>query len=618
MDVEIEQDDLNQKFLTSLAPEWLMHTIVWRNRSDLDTMSLDDLYNRLKVYESEVQKKSKPNSQNLAFISSAKHSSGNEEVNTASVSIASTNVLTASANIGVVSISQDTACAYIASQSSGSQIKFKDINQIDEDDMEEIDIKWNMALLRMRADRFWKKTGKKISIQGTNVVGFDKSKVECFNCHKMGHFAPKALMAIDGVGWDWSYMANDEENHALIADEETLTEFALMAKTNAESKNIIYHYKLALAQVESRLAEHKSRELKYCKKITVLEFNTESRENCIESLTKDLELHKKEKENFSLLTRKFPTGSTKFSTADMGKKGNAVKASTCWIWKPSQNTTNKVNIYYLSDYEPFDGGYVSFGQGGCKITGKGTIKTGKLEFENVYFVKDLNKPQDNCSSDVLESSGNSNPTTTSTNPSADHMERLTVETSIPTVSSPVPTTYFTDSHEPSNESNEVEADVIKMKTTITASPTPTLRIYKDHPKSQIIGPVYTLIQTRNKSKKTLFIRRQGGDFILLQVFVDDIIFGSSNPHLCREFEAFMHEKFQMSAMGELKFFLGLSSNTPMDKENPWGKDRTGKDVDLHLYRSMIGSLMYLIASRSDIMFAVCACARLLALKSQTR
>nr|GFC14200.1 ribonuclease H-like domain-containing protein [Tanacetum cinerariifolium] len=128
MDIEIEQDDLNQKFLTSLPPEWLMHTIVWRNRSNLDTMSLDDLYNHLKVYESEVQKKSESTSQNMAFISSAKHNSGNEEVNTA------INVSTASANIRVASISQDTACAYIASQSSGSQIKFEDINQIDEDD----------------------------------------------------------------------------------------------------------------------------------------------------------------------------------------------------------------------------------------------------------------------------------------------------------------------------------------------------------------------------------------------------------------------------------------------------------------------------------------------------
>nr|GFA50799.1 uncharacterized mitochondrial protein AtMg00810-like [Tanacetum cinerariifolium] len=139
--------------------------------------------------------------------------------------------------------------------------------------------------------------------------------------------------------------------------------------------------------------------------------------------------------------------------------------------------------------------------------------------------------------------------------------------------------------------------------------------------------------------QTFFIRRQRGDFIIVQVYVDDIIFGSSNPQLCREFEALMHEKFQMSAMGELNFFLGLqvlqkedgiflsqdkyvgdilkkfrysdvrSSNTPMDKENPWGKDKIRKDVDLHHYRSMIGSLMYLTASRSDIMFTVYACAR---------
>nr|GEX62336.1 ribonuclease H-like domain-containing protein [Tanacetum cinerariifolium] len=123
------------------------------------------------------------------------------------------------------------------------------------------------ALLSMRADRFWKKTGKKITIQGTDVAGFDKLKVVCFNCHKMGHFArecraprsqdkgrresykqgskeeepaPKALMAIDGIGWDWSYMANKEENHALVADNEAPTEFALMAKSSSSSKNELY------------------------------------------------------------------------------------------------------------------------------------------------------------------------------------------------------------------------------------------------------------------------------------------------------------------------------------------------------------------------------------------
>ncbi|GJR57096.1 putative ribonuclease H-like domain-containing protein [Tanacetum coccineum] len=144
---------------------------------------------------------------------------------------------------------------------------------------------------------------------------------------------------------------------------------------------------------------------------------------------------------------------------------------------------------------------------------------------------------------------------------------------------------------------------------------------------------------RGTIDQTLFIRKHKGEFLLVQVYVDDIIFGSSNPKLCREFEALMHDKFKMSAMGELTFFLGLqvlqkndgifisqdkyvgdilkkfgytdvrTAKTPMDKENPWGKDGPGKDVDLHLYRSMIGSLMYLTASRPDIMFAVCVCAR---------
>nr|GFC25245.1 hypothetical protein [Tanacetum cinerariifolium] len=146
-------------------------------------------------------------------------------------------------------------------------IKYKDITQIDEDDIEEMDIEWNMALLSIRANMFWKKTGKKITIPGSDVAGFDKSKVECFNYHKMGHFgkecraprsqdsgkresykqgpkeeepAPKALMAIDGIGWDWSYMENEEENHALVADDEVPTEFALMAKSSSSSENEVY------------------------------------------------------------------------------------------------------------------------------------------------------------------------------------------------------------------------------------------------------------------------------------------------------------------------------------------------------------------------------------------
>ncbi|GJY20258.1 putative ribonuclease H-like domain-containing protein [Tanacetum coccineum] len=144
---------------------------------------------------------------------------------------------------------------------------------------------------------------------------------------------------------------------------------------------------------------------------------------------------------------------------------------------------------------------------------------------------------------------------------------------------------------------------------------------------------------RGKVEKTLFIRRDKGNILLVQVYVDDISFGSTKKSLCTEFEKMMHKKFQMSSMGELTFFLGLqvkqkedgifitqdkyvteilkkfcftdvkTASTPMETQNPLLKDEDGKEVDVNLYRSMIGSLMYLTSSRPDIMFAVCACAR---------
>nr|GEV29339.1 hypothetical protein [Tanacetum cinerariifolium] len=141
---------------------------------------------------------------------------------------------------------------------------------------------------------------------------------------------------------------------------------------------------------------------------------------------------------------------------------------------------------------------------------------------------------------------------------------------------------------------------------------------------------------KGKIDQTLFIKKQKGDILLVQVYVDDIIFGSTNKDLCKAFEKLMKDKFQMISMGELTFFLGLqvkqkqdgifisqdkfvaeilrkfgltngkSASTPIDTEKPLLKDLDGEDVDVHTYRSMIGSLMYLTSSRPDIMFVVCA------------
>ncbi|GJX17106.1 putative ribonuclease H-like domain-containing protein [Tanacetum coccineum] len=144
---------------------------------------------------------------------------------------------------------------------------------------------------------------------------------------------------------------------------------------------------------------------------------------------------------------------------------------------------------------------------------------------------------------------------------------------------------------------------------------------------------------RGTIDKTLFIKKKKSDIMLVQVYVDDIIFGSTKKSMCTEFKDCMHKRFQMSSMGELTFFLGLqvkqqpdgifisqdkyvadilkkfdflsirTTTTPIESNKPLVKDDDGADVDVHVYRSMIGSLMYLTTSRPDIVFAVCACAR---------
>ncbi|GKC57279.1 putative ribonuclease H-like domain-containing protein, partial [Tanacetum coccineum] len=111
---------------------------------------------------------------------------------------------------------------------------------------------------------------------------------------------------------------------------------------------------------------------------------------------------------------------------------------------------------------------------------------------------------------------------------------------------------------------------------------------------------------RGQIDKTLFIKKIKGNILLVQVYVHNINFRSTKKGLCTEFVKLMHKKFQMSFMGELVFFL---ASTSMETSKPLLKDAEAEDVDVHLYRSMIGSLMYLIASRLDIMFVVCACAR---------
>nr|GEV02312.1 ribonuclease H-like domain, reverse transcriptase, RNA-dependent DNA polymerase [Tanacetum cinerariifolium] len=886
MDVEVKHDDLNQKFLTSLAPEWLMHTIVWRNRSDLDTMSLDDLYNHLKVYESEVQKKTGPNSKNMAFISSVKHSSRNEDGNTACVPTASTNVPTASAS--VATISQDTACAYITSQSSdGLGWDWSYMENVGEDHALVVDEEAPIEFALIANTSTESKTGlpkckddtvtdySRLEPTVESSPDDDKKRNSSVSKTVASPIIPKPFVKF--------VKASDSQSKSKIDKTETPkkspVKYAKQYKKTNKKPNVrgnqrnwnnLKSHQLGPDFVMKKKACFYFGDFKHlaydCRK-RVKRGTTRSQNNTSQIPTHRPVVHRLHEppmrpmrsnmnaarpnrtsfnkpahsytnrpfqrkspvrsqyrapwvptvnrnfppvnrkfftgsrnfptanRKFPTASRKFPTGSMKFSTADMGMKGKVVKPSACWVWKPLHNLSNKgpnnnsgssqnkiedkgywdsgcsrhmtSNISYLSDYEPFDGGYVSFGQGGCKSTRKGTIKTGNLEFKNMYFVKDLkynlfsvsqicdNKnnvlfaaskcivlgrdfkllddanvllrtprqhnmysidlnniiPHKDLTCLVAKASadecmkwhrrldnlgkfeakgdegyfigGNINPTATSTIPPADQVETLTVESPIPTASSPVPTACFTDSQEPSSEkkliskrvtnqeetpsldniltltnrfedilrvttnseeSNGVEADVSNTETTITASPTPTLRIHRDHPKSQIIGPVDTLIQTNNKFKEISdalqdlswveAMQEELLQFKIQKVWTlvdcskgeegidyDEVFSPVARIEAIRLFLAYASfmgfTVYQMDV--KIAFLYGTideevysdvrSLNTPMDKENPWGKDDTGKDVDLHLYRSMIGSLMYLTASRPDIMFAVCAYAR---------
>ncbi|GJS15505.1 putative ribonuclease H-like domain-containing protein [Tanacetum coccineum] len=192
----ISQEDVNQKLLRSLSPEWNTHVVVWRNKTDLDTMSMDDLYNNLKVYEPEVKGMSSSSSstQNMAFVSSSNNnnSSTNGAVSTAQAVNTANGVSAANTQVNASNIdnlSDAVICAFLASQPNNPQLAHEDLQQIHPDDLEEMDLRWQMAMLTMRARRFLKNTGRKLTINGNESVGFDKSKVECYNCHKKGHFA---------------------------------------------------------------------------------------------------------------------------------------------------------------------------------------------------------------------------------------------------------------------------------------------------------------------------------------------------------------------------------------------------------------------------------------------
>ncbi|KAI3759345.1 hypothetical protein L6452_07093 [Arctium lappa] len=233
--VQMEQDDVNRKFLGSLGDEWTMYTVSFRQNDELEEKELDDLYNDLRVFESEVEAKNNPTGygHNAALLSASIDSTANpESVNAAS-------------GVNQEKVNESVFEAFLSSHGNSSLIN-DDLEQLHPDDLEEMDIKWQMAMLSMRVKKFIKRAGRNnFSQRREDGAGFDKSKVECYKCHMKGHFArecrsgvshnnhqqaqtgsfnqnrnsAQALVSQQGMGFDWSDQAEEAiQNQALMAE----------------------------------------------------------------------------------------------------------------------------------------------------------------------------------------------------------------------------------------------------------------------------------------------------------------------------------------------------------------------------------------------------------------
>ncbi|GKA77901.1 ribonuclease H-like domain-containing protein, partial [Tanacetum coccineum] len=229
----ISHENVNLKLLRSLPSEWKTHTLIWRNKPDLEDLSMNDLYTNLKIYEAEVMglSNTSQNIQNVAFLSTNSTGSTNEAVKTAHGVPVANSKANASILPNIDSPSDAMIYSFFASQSNSSQLDNEDLKQINPDVLEEIDLKWQMTMLTMRARRFLKKTGRNLGVNGTDTIGFDKTKVKCYNCHGRGHFARECRAPRNQDS------RNKEITRRTVPAEEGPTNFALMAYPSSGSSS---------------------------------------------------------------------------------------------------------------------------------------------------------------------------------------------------------------------------------------------------------------------------------------------------------------------------------------------------------------------------------------------
>ncbi|GJU10911.1 ribonuclease H-like domain-containing protein [Tanacetum coccineum] len=269
----------------------------------------------------------------MALVSSNSTNSTNGAVNTAHGVTTTSTQATAVNSTTIDNLSDVVICAFFASQPNSPQLDNEDLQQINPNDLEEMDLRWQMDMLIMRARRFLKNTERKLTVNGNETIGFDKSKVECYNCHKRGHFtrecrAPKnqenrnrenirrvvpvetttsnALVFCDGSGYDWSDQAEEgPANFALMAYSSISSNSEVSTDSNCSTS--------CLESVEARLLVYKKNEFVYEEDIKVLKHEIYLREVAITELRRKLELVQKQKDEIQLTIENFENSSKSLS-----------------------------------------------------------------------------------------------------------------------------------------------------------------------------------------------------------------------------------------------------------------------------------------------------------------